>query len=143
MTTKDSDSFRIYETSILLEALDIPNGYKTTYINPENNEVMKTYISLVDTVKNDSWNQILNINISSNGSILDFNETNYPEVFELINSFMKDMDTQTLKLNVNNIIYNDSPDILNEYYSICKSKENNSNFLQISIYLNNGKISDN
>lgn len=143
MTTKDSDSFRIYETSILLEALDIPNGYKTTYINIENNEVMKTYISLVDTLKDMSWNRILNINISSNSSILEFNESNYPEVYELLNNFIKDIDIQTLEFNVNNLINDGSSDILNEYYSISKSNENNSTFLQISIYLDNGTISDN
>lgn len=143
MTTKNNNSTSIYETSILLEALDIPNGYKTTNINIENNEVMKTYISLVDTLKDMSWNRILNFNISSNSSILEFNETNYPEVYELLNNFIKDIDIQTLEFNINNIINDNSSDILNEYYSISKSNENNSTFLQISIYLNNGIISDN
>ena len=143
MTTKNNNSTSIYETSILLEALDIPNGYKTTNINIENNEVMKTYISLVDTLKDMSWNRILNFNISSNSSILEFNETNYPEVYELLNNFIKDIDIQTLEFNINNIINDNLSDILNEYYSISKSNENNSTFLQISIYLNNGIISDN
>ena len=143
MTTKNNNSTSIYETSILLEALDIPNGYKTTNINIENNEVMKTYISLVDTLKDMSWNRILNINISSNSSILEFNESNYPEAYELLNNFIKDIDIQTLEFNINNIINDNLSDILNEYYSISKSNENNSTFLQISIYLNNGIISDN
>lgn len=143
MTTKNNNSTSIYETSILLEALNIPNGYKTTNINIENNEVMKTYISLVDTLKDMSWNRILNINISSNSSILEFNESNYPEVYELLNNFIKDIDIQTLEFNVNNLINDGSSDILNEYYSISKSNENNSTFLQISIYLDNGTISDN
>lgn len=143
MTTKNNNSTSIYETSILLETLDIPNGYKTTYINLENNEIMKTYISLIDTLKDKSWNRILNINISSDSSILEFDETNYPEVFELLNSFIKDIDIQTLKFNVKDLINDNSSDILNEYYSISKSNENNSTFLQISIYLSNGTISDN
>lgn len=143
MTTKENDTFTIYETSILLEAFGIPNGYKTTFINLENNEIMKTYISLVDTLKDKSWNRILNINISSDSSILEFNKTNYPEVYELLDNFTKDINIQTLELNINNLINNNSSDILNEYYSISKSNENNSTFLQISIYLNNGTISDN
>lgn len=143
MTTKNNGSVSMYETSILLEALDIPNGYKTTPTNPENNEAMKTYISLIDTLKDNSWNRILNVNISSNGSILEFNKINYPEVFELLNNFTKDIDISILELNINKLIHNNSPDILNEYYSISKSKENETTFLQISIYLNNGTISDN
>lgn len=143
MVTKNNNSASIYETSILLESLNIPNGYKTTYINLDNNEIMKTYISLIDTLKNNSWNRTLNINISSNNSILTFNKSNYPEVYELLNVLSKDINIQTLESSINNLIQNNSPDILNEFYSISKFNENDSIFLQISIFLNNGVISDN
>lgn len=143
MITKNSNSTYIYETSILLESLNIPNGYKTTYINLDNDETMKTYISLVETLKNSLWNRTLNINISSNDSILTFNKSNYPEVYELLNAFNKDINIKTLESDINNLIQNKSSDILNELYSISKFNEDNSVFLQISIYLDNGIISDN
>lgn len=142
MTKKDNNSATIYETSILLESLNIPNGFKTTYINIDNNEILKTYISLIDTLKDNSWNRTLTINISSDSSILTFNSSNYPEIFELLDVFAKNINIQTLESNVNNIINNNSSDILNEFYSISKYNDNNSTFLQISIYLNNGVISD-
>lgn len=143
MTKKDNNSAIIYETSILLESLNIPNGYKTTYIDIDNNEILRTYISLIDTLKDNSWNRTLTINISSDSSILTFNNSNYPEIFELLDLFAKNINIKTLESNVNNIINNNSSDILNEFYSISKYNDNNSTFLQISIYLNNGVISDN
>lgn len=143
MTKKENDSFTIYETSILIEDLNLPNGYKLTPINFDTNESMKTYISLVDTLKNNSWNRLLNINIKSDSSIFEFNEINYPEIFGLIKNLNANISTDILSKHINNIISSDNAYYSNEFFNIKKSNINNNTFLQMSIYLNNGKISEN
>lgn len=142
LTKKEDSNFSVYETSILMENLNLPNGYKTTNLNFENNETMKTYISLLDTLKNKSWNRMLNINISSTSSILEFNETNYPEVFNLLTTLNPDINLETLSSYVNDRINDKTEDIYNEFYNINKIKKENLVLIQISIYLNNGEISE-
>lgn len=139
-TMKQEDSFTIHETSILLESLGISNGYKINHINPEINTTLKTYISLINSVNDSMWNQTLNINLFADDTFFEFNEINYPEIFELINTFTPNIKSEII-YDISNVISNNSTDILNDAYSITKSTNNdNSVFIQISVYIKNINI---
>lgn len=141
-SVKENSKYTAYETSILLEGLEIPNGYKQITLNPDTGENLKLYISLIDTISDNSWNQTLNINIYSNTKPLEFNETNFPEIFELIKAFGKNIDTSLISSDINNILFNNSNDVANELYSITKELKDTSSFVQISIYSEHGIINE-
>lgn len=137
-----SENITASETSILLKELDIPNGYKTIITNPQNNEHILLYISLTNILdKSNSWSQTLNISISSNGSIPEFNNTNYPEVYEILESFK--FDTKELSRDLNNIFTNTNQNVTKTKYTISRDNSISPNFTQISIYLNSGIITSN
>lgn len=139
---KEDIDYTAYETSLTLERLDIPNGYKQITINPDTNENIKLYISITNTLQKKEWNQVLNISISSNTKPLEFNNSNFPEVFELLENFGKNINIQSISKDINNVLFNNSNNIVNENYSIIKDNKNNSTFVQISIYSEHGIINE-
>ena len=139
---KEDIDYTAHETSLALEKLDIPNGYKQITINPDTNENIKIYLSLINTLQQKEWNQVLNISISTNTKPLEFNNSNFPEVFELLKNFGKNINTASISKDINDVIFNNSDDIINENYSIIKDNENNSTFVQISIYSEHGIINE-
>lgn len=134
-----SENITASETSILLKELDIPNGYKTIITNPQNNEHILLYISLTNILdKSNTWSQTLNLSISSNGNIPEFNNINYPEIYELLQSFK--FETNELSIDINNVFTNKNQNITKSKYTISRDNSLNPNFTQISIYLNSGSI---
>lgn len=139
---KEDVDYTAYETSLTLERLDIPNGYKQITINPDTNENIKLYLSLINTIQKKEWNQVLNISISANTQPLEFNSSNFPEVFELLENFGKNINVELLSKDINSVLFNNSNNIVNENYSVIKENENNSTFVQISIYSEHGVINE-
>lgn len=137
-----NEDYNIVENSILLEDLNLPNGFKKIILDNNNDKYVNLYISLINSLKSSSWNETLNINLDSNSTKLEFNELLFPEVFELINKFSNNIDENSFIQDVNNIISSNNVNISNEFYSISKEENNNGIFIQISIYTQNGYLNE-
>lgn len=141
-TSKDTNEYFAHETSIMLTELGIPNGYKKIIVNPDANESINLYISLLNSMKNNTWGRTLNISLNSNTKFLEFNNVNFSETFELIETFNKSLDMETLKEDVNTVLFSELDFITKDNYSINKTINNGSNFIQISIHLEHGTITN-